>query len=83
MPIHPVTRRFSAALKSLLPATSPRGQTPEASPSRLQKEIVEVRAENAAIRDELRKLEERQKMLLQLAKGLQRRVTDRETNRAD
>jgi len=75
MLIQPVARIFSAALaltSLMLPATSLRRQTPEAPPSRLQREIVQIRAENAAIRDELRKLEERDRMLLLLVQGLQR-----------
>lgn len=91
--IQPVSRIFSAALaltSLLLPTSSRRAQTPKAPPSPLQRELVQVRAENAAIRDELRKLEERHRMLLQLVTTLQRRcdgssalVAGAATNHAD
>ena len=73
----------------MLPATSPRGQTLEAPQSRLEAEIVQIRAENTAIRYEVQKLEERQRMVLQFLNELQRRcevssaVVDGETNYAD
>ena len=90
--IQPIPRIFSAALALttlILSATSPRGQTPEAPQSTLQRELVQIRAKNAAIQDELRKLEERDLMLLQLVKELQRRCdgsgpfADGATNHAD
>ena len=59
----PIFRTFSTALavtSLLFPVTPLRRQPAEATPSRVQTEIVQIRAENAAIRDELRKLEERQ-----------------------
>jgi hypothetical protein len=73
--IQPLCRRFSTALavtSFLLPATPPKGQTPNATPDRIQTEIVQIRAENAAIRKELRKLEDSQRMLLQQVQRLQR-----------
>jgi hypothetical protein len=91
--IQPISRRFSTALavtSLLFPATPLRRKPPEATPSRVQTEIVQIRAENAAIRDELRKLEDRQRMLLQLVQRLQRvcdgssaPVADGATNHAD
>src|SRR5579872_1384796 len=75
MPIQPhIFRRFSTALavtSLLFPVTPLTRQPPVATPSRGQTEIVQIRAENAAIRDELRKLEERQRMLLVLVQSLQ------------
>ena len=71
----PISRRFSTALAvtSLLFLATPliRRQPSEATPSRVKTEIVQIRAENAAIRDELRKLEDRQRMLLLLVQRLQ------------
>jgi hypothetical protein len=61
-----------------------------ATPSRAEAEIVQIRAENAAIRDELRKLENRQRMLLLLVRMLQQvcdgssaLAADGATNHAD
>jgi hypothetical protein len=70
-----IFRRFSTAfaVTSLLsPVTPLTRQPPVATPSRVQTEIVQIRAESAATRDELRKLEERDRMLLLLVQGLQR-----------
>ena len=69
-----ISRRFSTALavtSLLFPVTPLIGQTPVATPSRVQTEIVQFRGQNAAIRNELRKLEERQRMLLLLVQALQ------------
>jgi len=60
-----------AVTSLLFPVTPLTRQPPVATPSRVQTEIVQIRAENAAIRDELRKLEERQRVLLLLVQGLQ------------
>ncbi len=61
-----------------------------ATPSRVPTEIVQIRAENAAIRDELRKLEGRQRMLMLPVQMLQQvcdkscaPVADGATNHAD
>ena len=62
-----IFRRFptTLAITSLgFPVIPLRRRRPEATPSRVQKDIVQIRAENAAIRDELRKLEKRDRMLL-------------------
>jgi hypothetical protein len=56
----------------LFPATPLRRQPPEATTSRVQAEIAQIRVENAALRDELRKLEDRQRILLRQVQGLQR-----------
>jgi len=72
-----VLRRFSAALivaSIALSATSARGQAPEPPPSTVDSELVQVRAENSAIREELRRLEEQQKTVLQMIEELQRRL---------
>jgi hypothetical protein len=70
-----ILRRFSAALavtSLLFPGTHLTRQPPVAPPSRVQTEIAQIRAENAVIRDELRKLENRQRVLLRRVQMLQR-----------
>jgi hypothetical protein len=88
-----IFRRFSTALaitSLLFPVTPLRRKPSNATPSRVQTEIVQIRAENTAIRDELRKLEERDRMLLLLVQRLQgvcdgssAPVADGKTNHAD
>ncbi len=88
-----ISRRFSAALAVtalLFPGTPLARQSPVAPLSRVQTEIAQIRAENVAIRDELRKLEDRQRMLLLRLQMLQRvwdgssvPVADGATNHAD
>jgi hypothetical protein len=85
--------RFSTALavtSLLFPVTLLTRQPPVATPSRIQTEIVQIRADNAAIRDELRKLEDRQRALLlrvqmlqQVCDGSSVPVADGATNHAD
>jgi len=53
--------------------SSARAQTPQSGPGSLEKEVMEMRTENGAIREQLRKLEEQQKTILQLMEGLQRK----------
>jgi len=60
-----------AALSFVIPFTPPaRGQNPEPSPRSLESEIQSVRADNAAVKEQLRTLEEQQKKLLELITGL-------------
>jgi hypothetical protein len=85
--------RFSTALavtSLLFPVTPLTRQPPVATPSSIETEIVEIRADNAAIRDELRKLEDRQRALLlrvqmlqQVCDGSSAPFTDGATNHAD
>jgi hypothetical protein len=73
--IQPICRRFSTALavtSFLFATTPPRRQPLDATPNRVPTEIAKIRAENAAIRDELRKLEDRDRMLLLQVQRLQR-----------
>src|ERR1700750_715108 len=53
----------------------------ETKPNGLKSEIDDVKAENAAVREQLRKMEEQQKALLELVTGLQRQLDGR--TRAD
>jgi hypothetical protein len=55
-------------------ASFARAQHPQPAPSRLESEVMEMRAENGAIRQELQKLEEQQKTILQLMDELRRRL---------
>ena len=55
--------------------TSVRAQAPP--PTRLESEVTEMRAENGVIREQLRKLEEQQKTILQLMDELQRKLDGR------
>jgi hypothetical protein len=62
-----------AFLTSLV--SSSRAQTPpQSEPGSLEKEVMEMRTENGAIREQLRKLEEQQRAMLQLMNELQRKL---------
>jgi hypothetical protein len=54
--------------------SSARAQTPQTEPGSLEKEVMEMRTENGAIREQLRKLEEQQRAMLQLMNELQRKL---------
>ena len=60
-----------AALASF--ASSARAQNPQSPPTSPESDVKEMRAENGLIREQLRKLEEQQKTLLQLVDELRRR----------
>ena len=73
----PASARLSAALaltSALLFVISAQGQTPTSSPGSLESEVAGVKAENAALREQLRNLEEQQKAMLSLMQQLQRRL---------
>src|SRR5436190_7960595 len=73
----PASARLSAPLaltSALLFVTSAQGQTPASSPGSLEGEVAGVKAENAALREQLRNLEEQQKAMLSLMQQLQRRL---------
>lgn len=61
------------ALASML-VSSGRAQAPQARPTSLESEVTEMRTENGAIREQLRKLEEQQRTILQLMDELRRRL---------
>ena len=68
----------AVALTSLtIFASFSRAQDPQSQPSRLESEVMEMRAENGAIREQLRKLEEQQRAILQLMDELQRKLDGR------
>ena len=78
--IRPLAGRSSAAL--LLAtlasfASSARAQNPQSTPDSLESEVTERRAEYGVIQEQLRKLEEQQKTILQLMGELQRRLDRR------
>ena len=54
------------------PATLLRPKPPKATTSRVQAEIAQIRVENVALRDALRKLADRQQILLRQVQVLQR-----------
>ena len=65
----------AVALTSMtLLAAYARAQAPESSPSSLESEVKEVRAENGAIREQLRSLQEQQQTLLHVVNELQRQL---------
>ena len=75
--IHPSFARWSVAVLATFLASftiSARAQTPQFQPASLESEVTEVRAENSAIWEQLRKLEEEQQTLLRLVDQLQRRL---------
>jgi hypothetical protein len=55
-------------------ASSARAQDSQSAQSRLESEVMDMRADNRAIRQELRKLEEQQKTILQLMDELRHRL---------
>ena len=57
--------------------SSARAQDPQSRPTSQESEITEIRAENTVIREQLRKLEEQQKTILQLMDELQRKLDGR------
>ena len=64
-----------ATLPFVIPFTPyARGQTSGSSPSSLESEIQSVRADNAAMKEQLRSLAEQQKKLMELIAGLQQRL---------
>ncbi len=68
----------AVALTSLMIfASSTRAQDPQSRPTSLESEVTEMRAENGVIREQLRKLEEQQKTILQLIDELQRKLDGR------
>ena len=78
--IRPLAGRSSAALilAALASfASSARAQAPQSPPTSLESDVKEMRAENGLIREQLRKLEEQQKTLLQLVDELQRKLDGR------
>jgi hypothetical protein len=71
---HWESRIFFAALMVTLGPGSVYGQAPESEPSNLQTEVAGIKAENAELREQLRKVQEQQKTLLELMGQLQRRL---------
>jgi hypothetical protein len=79
--MHRTTPRLSLAFALTLVtlfATNAYGQAPESRPNELATEVAAVKAENAAVREQLRKIEEQQTALLELIYRLQQRL-DRST----
>jgi len=75
--IRRLSRILSAALALTsvsLFADSAYGQAQGSKPGGLESEVADVKAENAAMREQLRKIEEQQKILLEQVDRLQRRL---------
>src|SRR3954464_11927600 len=66
---------LSAAVAVALVASAAYGQRPASSPGNLANEVAEIKAENAALRDQLRRVEEQQKILLEVVGELRQRLT--------
>lgn len=67
----PLALAFSTAT---LFSTSTYGQTEAAAPGSANSDLADVKAENAALREQLRALEEQQRAILESIKELQRRL---------
>src|SRR4051794_21022276 len=65
---------LSAALAVVLVASAAYGQRPASSPGSLENVVAEIRAENAALRDQLRRVEEQQNILVELVGELRQRL---------
>jgi hypothetical protein len=82
-PVMSITRVFRKSPGALavtclaLFTTSVRAQAPQPPPTSLEREVTEMRAENGVIREQLRKLEEQQKTILQFMDELQRKLDGR------
>jgi hypothetical protein len=77
MLIRSASRGFSVVLvltSVTLFVTSAYGQSTGSRPSDPENEVAGVKAENAALREQLRKIEEQQKALLEMVNRLQRRL---------
>jgi hypothetical protein len=74
--IHYLASRFTVAFMLASPALFPnsaRAQNQQSLPNSLESEVAAERSENGVIREQLRRLEEQQKTLLQLVDELRRR----------
>ena len=67
------SRVFSAALMVGLAAVAC-GQSPDVEPGKLASEVTALKTDNIALREQLNKVEEQQKMLLEVVSDLRRRL---------
>src|ERR1700761_82613 len=67
------SRVFSAALMVGLAAVA-RGQSPDVEPGNLASEVTALKTDNIVLREQLNKVEEQQKMLLEVVSDLRRRL---------
>src|SRR5258708_7761395 len=70
---HGESRVFSAGLTLVLLAATTYGQAPAVPRGSVESEVAGIKAENAALREQLRRVEEQQKTLLELVNQLQQR----------
>lgn len=71
---HAAYIKFIALASVMLLASSALGQTVETKPKDLENEVASLKAENVAVREQLRKLAEQQKAILEQFERLQRRL---------
>jgi len=71
---HGESRALSAVLALVLLAATTYGQAPAVPPGSVESEVARIKAENAALREQLRRVEEQQKTLLELVNQLQQRL---------
>ena len=71
---HGESRVLSAVLALVLLAATTYGQAPAVPPGSVESEVAGIKAENAALREQLRRVEEQQKTLLELVNQLQQRL---------
>ncbi len=71
---HGESRVLSALLALVLLAATTYGQAPAVPPGSVESEVAGIKAENAALREQLRRVEEQQKTLLELVNQLQQRL---------
>src|ERR1700704_1816279 len=67
------SRVLSAVLALVLLAATTYGQAPAVPPGSVESEVAGIKAENAALREQLRRVEEQQKTLLEIVNQLQQR----------
>src|SRR5262245_36767624 len=71
---HVEFRRLSAVLAVVLLATTSHGQSPDVQSANMETEIAGIKAENTALREQLNKVEEQQKILLDVVNDLKQRL---------
>ena len=72
-----VALTFLTIFASSTRAQDPQSPQTQTRPTSLEGEVTEMRAENGAIREQLRKLEEQERTMLQLMDELQRKLDGR------
>jgi len=71
---HVEFRNLSAVLAVVLSTATAYGQSAEVQPANMETEVAGIKAENAALREQLRRVEEQQKILLDVVNDLKQRL---------